>query len=778
MSEDQVPENSYPENSYSENSYSDKHLLEEQLPEAQELEGQFPKIKVAESKILVIDPDPISLNLIAHVLTRQGYLVQKAISGRMGLNLIAANPPDLLILDLILDISVNKTVDEMNGYEICRHLKQAPPTQNFPIIFCGARSDTAARIKALAGGAVDYLTKPIKMEEFCLRVKHHLSLHMALKQQQMQLQAEVEKRQKVETELVWMRSQGNLLATMSHEIRTPTSVVISATELLLDTSLTPQQRELAKTIYTSSDILLSLINDVLDFSKIESGKMELEVKPISLQACLIKIVRLFMLQTEDKNLILEYAIAPDVPPQVLGDVVRLRQVLVNLVGNALKFTVMGRVLISVDLFADAFATDQDQLLFAIHDTGTGIPAAKLSKLFQPFQQLDASIARLYGGTGLGLHICDRLVAAMGGQIWVVSQGGVGGNPPPDWQVPTEEKFGDEFVNQGSSFYFTVQMPETSQILDSDDTESRMSQEAIRQILPSTLRILLVEDNLTNQKLMRAMLNSMGYGVAIASNGIEAMTLINQFEYDLVLMDIQMPKMNGLEATVNIRKLEKSRGRKALKIIAMTANALAGDREKCLNAGMDDYLSKPVRSKDLVEVLKHSSHNALVNQSSDQTDILKSDNLPEFESPESESPKLESPEFDFSIFESEKVETNRSLQSIIDETSINKILGISDSAFVVEMIDVFLQDAESYVGQILQAGGVDDMKSLRFAAHSLKSISASMGALQLSEMCKKFESLARSGAELCETEDLIMIHAEYRLVYDALQSYRQKYVKVL
>ena len=376
------------------------------------------------------------------------------------------------------------------------------------------------------------------------------------------------------------QAKSEFLANMSHEIRTPMNAILGMTELSLTSDPTPEQKRYLNTVKQSANSLLQIIDDILDFSKIEAGKLDLHPSPFSLRDTLNDTLEILAPRAAEKDIELACQVSTRVPDGLLGDSTRLRQILMNLVGNAIKFTEHGEVFVTVDreeTKSSGVPGNSLCLHFVVTDTGIGIPENKQKIIFESFVQADGSMTKRYGGTGLGLSICSQLVALMGGRIWV-----------------------DSSVGRGSSFHFTANFEvEQDTAAEEKPVEMRMKK------AERPLRVLIAEDNEINQQVALEFLEMRGHQVRITSNGLEAVAAFSADRFDVILMDVQMPQMDGFQATAAIREKEKTTGART-PIIAMTGYAMKGDRQRCLDAGMDAYICKPIRSEELYEIIETST----------------------------------------------------------------------------------------------------------------------------------------------------------------------------
>jgi TMAO reductase system sensor TorS len=513
-------------------------------------------------------------------------------------------------------------------------------------------------------------------------------------------------------------AKSEFLARMSHEIRTPMNGVMGMSELLQATELSARQRRLAQTITRSAEGLLEIINDILDFSKIEAGKLELETIEFALREIIEETIEILGVRARAKGLDLKCTIESSVPAAVLGDPVRLRQVLVNLAGNAIKFTESGEVTVRVRSVDGA-----SRLRFEVADTGIGISEEAQSQIFSAFSQADSFTTRKYGGTGLGLAICRQLVGLMGGQIGVHST-----------------------LNRGSTFWFEVGLepaadpgatfvsasagwsPDLARGEDARGEEAR----------GNGALVLLVEDNPVNREVAVGMLENLGYRTESAGNGMLALEAVSEATYAAVLMDCQMPVMDGLTATAEIRRREARTGGPRLAIIALTANAMEGNRERCLAAGMDDFLSKPFTQLELGTILKKWAPTSARARPEETAAATRSSPPPAGTAP-----------------------------PLIDAGVLRDIAAVGRPALLSSLIDLYMQHSPSLVGAIEEAARHRDATEFGEAIHTLKSSTANLGGARLTALLKECEAMVSEG----KVEEAVLrvhrIRSDYRDFCEAL-----------
>lgn len=514
------------------------------------------------SRVLIVDDTPVNLASLGRVLT-EDYEVSVATGGEQALRIAKSeSPPDIILLDILMP--------EMNGYEVCRRLKEDEGTRQIPIIFVTSKSEEEDETIGLELGAVDYVTKPFSVPIVKARVKNHLEL----KRHQDRVEAA-------------NRAKSQFLAMMSHDLRTPMNTLLGMTDLLLQTSLSPEQLEYLNDVKSSGKFLLGLIDDVLDFSRMEAGKLELDPVGFKLRDFIGEALRPAEFAAREKWLAFVCDIHPEVPDQVVGDAKQLRQILLNLLSNAVKFTERGKVVVR----AEPAGTEGKaiRVRFSVADTGIGIPIHRRKAIFDEFEQAEKDTQRRYGGTGLGLAICSRLVRLMGGRIQVQSDPGEGSVFYFDVCLEVAEEERADGMNGSEALMLRREQPP---IVDQRDSGENIE----------PLRILVAEDDPMSRKLATHLLEKMGHKVCSAENGQQALTVLDERSFDVILMDVEMPCIDGLEATGTIRERESVTGRH-IPIIAMTGHATEEDRLKCFRAGMDGYVCKPVNRPELSAAIR-------------------------------------------------------------------------------------------------------------------------------------------------------------------------------
>lgn len=502
--------------------------------------------------VLVVDDNPVNLKLLTSILQGAHYQVLTAEKSEDALLLIKDQTPDIILLDVM--------IPGMDGFSLCRKLKQDKNYSDIPLVFITALSRQEDIVEGFNAGGNDYIVKPFNRMELLARVRNHLHLYDVLK----------ENKRLIKLSDAASRSKTEFLASMSHEIRTPLNSIIGMAEVLTDTELTEEQRNFVNISRSAGESLLAIINDILDLSKIEADQVKAENIDFHLVSLLNSVTSILSVRAIEQNVTISIDVDPNVPAGLRGDPTRLRQILINLVGNSLKFAQNGHVSISVKKDSDT------RLLFSVKDDGIGIPPEKQKLIFDSFTQADSLTSRKYGGTGLGLTICRKLTKILSGQIGLTS-------------VP----------GKGSTFFFTckLQAAQTDPVGSSKDTTPSTSCE----ILPAA-HILLVDDNEDNRNLLCLYLRNTPFTLQSAANGQDAIALFKNTPFDLVFMDLEMPILDGYETTRQLREWEKKEQLQATPIVALTAHAFVRFKKKCIAAGCTEYLTKPVRRNTLLQCI--------------------------------------------------------------------------------------------------------------------------------------------------------------------------------
>ncbi len=658
-------------------------------------------------KILIVDDKPENLfTLEDFILENLDVEVFKAERGNDALKLFLHHQFSLAILDV--------QMPEMDGYELAKYIRIRNESRSTPIIFLSAvYSDDFHVFKGYDSGGVDFITKPFNPQLLLNKIRFFI-----------RLKAEEIKRKQIENNLAELvrerteelekakfqaeeanRAKSNFLATMSHEIRTPMHAVLGMADLLKSTKINKVQTEYIKTIHQAGELLLSIINDILDFSKIEAGKLEFEKTDFELLELVKGIINLYDGKASEKGIFLEYKTNIRKPIYVLADSVRIKQILNNLINNAIKFTdPNGKVILQFKV--KELPNEKINVRFRVVDNGKGIDPQKKKILFQPFAQEDNTITRRYGGSGLGLSIIKNIIEKYNGSISVKSK-----------------------LNEGSIFFVNL-------TLDKGDEKnctqlSYLVSEKQKTNILANSKILVAEDGKFNQILIKEMFSKIKCSFTISENGEIALNEFKKNKYDIVLMDCQMPVMDGYEAATQIRKYEQDNNLTATPIIALTANAIKGNKRRCLSAGMNYFLSKPFKKQELIEKL---------------TFCIQNTNISPEEKEQKENEK-------FYEYEPDKIE-------LLFDINPLKILYNDVGDEIYNLLESFTDQAKESKKGIEIAVKNSDYSDLSKYCHALKGCSSYIGAINLTESCDilahKLSDLTKDDIKLKAKETLSLI----------------------